>query len=56
MTILRGIYEELPPEYKERLQILYFLHPGLYSWLAMATLGRLFLSGGLVFSHIVLEH
>ncbi|VAH85207.1 unnamed protein product [Triticum turgidum subsp. durum] len=43
----RGIYEELPAEYKERLQIFYFLHPGLYSWLAMATLGRLFLSGGL---------
>jgi hypothetical protein len=47
MTILRGIYEDLPPEYKERLEILYFLHPGLYSWLALATLGKLFLSGGL---------
>jgi hypothetical protein len=48
MSILRTIYEELPPEYKERLQVFYFLHPGLRSRLAIATLGRLFLSGGLV--------
>ncbi|XP_066307941.1 uncharacterized protein [Miscanthus floridulus] len=47
MSILRTIYEELPPEYKERLQVFYFLHPGLRSRLAIATLGRLFLSGGL---------
>ncbi|KAL5222809.1 hypothetical protein ABZP36_027522 [Zizania latifolia] len=47
MSILRGVYEDLPPEYKESLQILYFLHPGLRSRLAIATLGRLFLSGGL---------
>jgi hypothetical protein len=46
MSILRTIYEELPPEYKERLQVFYFLHPGLRSRLAIATLGRLFLSGG----------
>ncbi|KAG2594364.1 hypothetical protein PVAP13_5NG627500 [Panicum virgatum] len=31
MSILRTIYEELPPEYKERLQVFYFLHPGLRS-------------------------
>jgi hypothetical protein len=48
MSILRTIYEELPPEYKERLQVFYFLHPGLRSRLTIATLGRLFLSGGLV--------
>lgn len=47
MSILRTIYEELPPEYKERLQVFYFVHPGLRSRLAIATLGRLFLSGGL---------
>ncbi|PUZ53010.1 hypothetical protein GQ55_5G020200 [Panicum hallii var. hallii] len=47
MSILRTIYEDLPPEYKERLQVFYFLHPGLRSRLAIATLGRLFLSGGL---------
>ncbi|KAG8053959.1 hypothetical protein GUJ93_ZPchr0001g29307 [Zizania palustris] len=47
MSILRRVYEDLPPEYKGRLEILYFLHPGLRSRLAIATLGRLFLSGGL---------
>ncbi|KAL5656241.1 hypothetical protein ACJX0J_035560, partial [Zea mays] len=46
VSILRTIYEELSPEYKERLQVFYFLHPGLRSRLAIATLGRLFLSGG----------
>jgi hypothetical protein len=56
MSILRTIYEELPPEYKERLQVFYFLHPGLRSRLAIATLGRLFLSGGSVFFHLVLRH
>ncbi|PKU83436.1 ganglioside-induced differentiation-associated protein 2 [Dendrobium catenatum] len=45
MSILRWIYEDLPVEYKERLQVVYFLHPGLRSRLAIATLGRLFLSG-----------
>lgn len=44
MSILRWIYEDLPVEYKERLQVIYFLHPGLRSRLAIATLGRLFLS------------
>jgi hypothetical protein len=55
MSILRSIYEELPPEYKERLQVFYFLHPGLRSRLAIATLGGLFLSGGLVLFLIVLR-
>ncbi|KAJ6812113.1 ganglioside-induced differentiation-associated protein 2-like [Iris pallida] len=45
MSILRWVYEELPSDYKERLQVVYFLHPGLRSRLAIATLGRLFLSG-----------
>jgi hypothetical protein len=48
ITILRWIYEELPSDIKERLKILYFIHPGLRSRLAFATLGRLFLSGGWV--------
>lgn len=48
ITILRWIYEELPPEIKERLKIVYFIHPGLRSRLAFATLGRFFLSGGWV--------
>uniref|UniRef100_A0A2P2IWW0 CRAL-TRIO domain-containing protein n=1 Tax=Rhizophora mucronata TaxID=61149 RepID=A0A2P2IWW0_RHIMU len=47
MTILRWIYEELPTEGKERLQVVYFIHPGLRSRLVFATLGRFFLSGGL---------
>ncbi|KAL9239997.1 hypothetical protein vseg_014264 [Gypsophila vaccaria] len=47
MTILRWIYEDLPPEIKDRLQVVYFLHPGLRSRLAFATLGRFFLSANL---------
>ncbi|XP_020585577.1 ganglioside-induced differentiation-associated protein 2-like [Phalaenopsis equestris] len=47
MFILWRIYEDLPVEYKERLRVIYFLHPGLRSRLAIATLGRLFLSGGI---------
>ncbi|PKA58628.1 hypothetical protein AXF42_Ash008915 [Apostasia shenzhenica] len=47
MTIMRWVYEELPDDYKERLQVVYFLHPGLRSRLAIATLGRFFLSGGI---------
>ncbi|QCD97027.1 ganglioside-induced differentiation-associated protein 2-like [Vigna unguiculata] len=47
ITILRWIYEELPSDFKDRLQIVYFIHPGLRSRLVIATVGRLFLSGGL---------
>lgn len=47
MTILRWIYEDLPAEIKDRLQVVYFVHPGLRSRLALATLGRFFLSGNL---------
>ncbi|XP_061367581.1 uncharacterized protein LOC133310634 [Gastrolobium bilobum] len=47
LTILRWIYEELPSDFKDRLQTVYFVHPGLRSRLVMATLGRFFLSGGL---------
>ncbi|XP_074306742.1 uncharacterized protein LOC141641988 [Silene latifolia] len=47
MTILRWIYEDLPADIKDRLQVVYFLHPGLRSRLAFATLGRFFLSGNL---------
>ncbi|ERN05030.1 hypothetical protein AMTRI_Chr01g109290 [Amborella trichopoda] len=46
ISILRWIYEDLPSDFKERLQIVYFLHPGLRSRLFVATFGR-FLSGGL---------
>lgn len=47
MSVLRWIYEELPSDAKDRLKVVYFLHPGIYSRLAIATLGRWFLSGGL---------
>lgn len=47
VSILRWIYEELPTDYKERLHVVYFLHPGIRSRLLLATLGRYFLSGGL---------
>uniref|UniRef100_A0A1D1YCR0 Ganglioside-induced differentiation-associated protein 2 n=1 Tax=Anthurium amnicola TaxID=1678845 RepID=A0A1D1YCR0_9ARAE len=47
LSVLRWIYEELPPDYKERINVVYFLHPGLRSRLVFATLGRFFLSGGL---------
>ncbi|XP_042023046.1 ganglioside-induced differentiation-associated protein 2-like [Salvia splendens] len=47
LTMLRWIYEELPDEYKDRLQAVYFIHPGLRSRLVFATLGRLLLSEGL---------
>lgn len=46
LTILRWIYEELPSDHKDRLQAVYFVHPGLRSRLVLATLGRFFLSGG----------
>ncbi|XP_078441980.1 SEC14 cytosolic factor family protein / phosphoglyceride transfer family protein [Wolffia australiana] len=47
LSILRWVYEELPAECKERICVVYFLHPGLRSRLVFATLGRFFLSGGL---------
>ncbi|KAI4300860.1 hypothetical protein L6164_034188 [Bauhinia variegata] len=47
LTILRWIYEELPPDFKDRLQTVYFVHPGLRSRLVIATLGRFFFTGGL---------
>ncbi|KAL1192467.1 hypothetical protein V5N11_036414 [Cardamine amara subsp. amara] len=47
ITILRWIYEDLPSDIKDRLQVVYFIHPGLRSRLVIATLGRLLLSGGL---------
>lgn len=47
LTILRWIYEELPSDFKDRLQVVYFVHPGLRSRLVIATLGRFLLSGGI---------
>ncbi|RXH80975.1 hypothetical protein DVH24_004889 [Malus domestica] len=47
ITILRWLYEDLPSYLKDRLQVVYFVHPGLRSRLVFATLGRFFLTGGL---------
>lgn len=47
MSTLWLIYEELPLDFKERLQVVYFVHPGIQSRLFFATLGRFFLSAGL---------
>ena len=55
ITILRWIYEELPSDFKDRLQALYFIHPGLRSRLVFATLGRFFLSGGWVLHILYLQ-
>ncbi|MQM02487.1 hypothetical protein Taro_035253 [Colocasia esculenta] len=47
LSVLRWIYEGLNPDVKERISVVYFLHPGIRSRLVFATLGRFFLSGGL---------
>ncbi|KAK4744718.1 hypothetical protein SAY87_011030 [Trapa incisa] len=47
LSILRWIYEDLPSVIKDRIQVVYFIHPGIRSRLTFATLGRFFLSGGL---------
>ncbi|XP_010543523.1 PREDICTED: ganglioside-induced differentiation-associated-protein 2 [Tarenaya hassleriana] len=47
ITILRWIYEDLSSDIKDRLQVVYFIHPGLRSRLVIATLGRFLLTGGL---------
>jgi len=46
VSTLRLIYEELPPAFKKRLELVYFLHPGIQSRLLFATFGRFFLSAG----------
>uniref|UniRef100_A0A0A0K5T9 CRAL-TRIO domain-containing protein n=1 Tax=Cucumis sativus TaxID=3659 RepID=A0A0A0K5T9_CUCSA len=59
LTILRWIYEELPSDYKDRLQVLYFVHPGLRWRLVLVTFGHFFLSGRLFWKinhNEVLEH
>ncbi|KAJ7568927.1 hypothetical protein O6H91_01G053500 [Diphasiastrum complanatum] len=41
---LRHIYETLPLEHKQRLQAVYFIHPGLRSRLLLGIFGHYFLS------------
>ncbi|KMZ68195.1 Cellular retinaldehyde-binding/triple function, C-terminal [Zostera marina] len=44
---LRSIYEELPTSFREKLESVYFVHPGLQSRLFLATVGRFLFSSGL---------
>ncbi|XP_062217509.1 uncharacterized protein LOC133917647 [Phragmites australis] len=44
---IRAAYESLPPEAKERLRAVYFVHPGIQSRLFFATFGRFLFSSGL---------
>ncbi|EES05749.1 ganglioside-induced differentiation-associated protein 2 [Sorghum bicolor] len=44
---IRGAYESLPAEAKERLRAVYFVHPALRSRLFFATFGRFLFSSGL---------
>lgn len=44
---LRWLYETLPGDVRQRLQVVYFVHPGLLSRTILGTLGRFFLSDGL---------
>jgi len=43
---IRGAYESLPAEAKERLRAVYFVHPALRSRLFFATFGRFLFSSG----------
>eukprot|EP00250_Pteridium_aquilinum_P035666 c9785_g1_i1 orf=75-671(+) len=41
---VRWLYEALPADVKKRLEVVYFVHPGLLSRTILGTLGRFFLS------------
>jgi len=43
---LRSIYEAIPINVRDRLQAVYFVHPGLQARLFFATFGRFLFSGG----------
>ncbi|PSS31213.1 hypothetical protein CEY00_Acc04509 [Actinidia chinensis var. chinensis] len=47
ISALRSIFESIPIDVKDRLEAVYFLHPGLQSRLFLAAFGRLLFSGGL---------
>ncbi|KAF7141095.1 hypothetical protein RHSIM_Rhsim06G0010300 [Rhododendron simsii] len=47
ISALRLISDAIPIDIKDRLEAVYFLHPGLQSRLFLATFGRLVFSGGL---------
>ncbi|KAI5069290.1 hypothetical protein GOP47_0015591 [Adiantum capillus-veneris] len=41
---LRWFYETLPTDVRQRLEVVYFVHPGLLARTLLGTLGRFFLS------------
>ncbi|MCO5605851.1 hypothetical protein L7F22_060035 [Adiantum nelumboides] len=43
---LRSFYETLPMDVRQRLQVVYFVHPGLLARTLLGILGRFFLSDG----------
>ncbi|KAH7849721.1 hypothetical protein Vadar_022118 [Vaccinium darrowii] len=47
ISALRSIYDAIPINVKDRIEAVYFLHPGLQSRLFLATFGRLVLRRGL---------
>lgn len=46
ISALRTIYKAIPTSVKDRLETVYFLHPGLQSRLFLVTFGRLVFTGG----------
>ena len=46
ISALRCIHDHMPSSVKNNLQSIYFVHPDLHSRLFLATVGRLFFSGG----------
>ncbi|XP_078440036.1 SEC14 cytosolic factor family protein / phosphoglyceride transfer family protein [Wolffia australiana] len=47
VSVLRSIYESLPPDVRGSLEAVFFVHPGLQSRLFFATFGRFLFSSGL---------
>ncbi|KAI5353630.1 hypothetical protein L3X38_006524 [Prunus dulcis] len=47
ISTLRSIYDAIPITLKDRLQAVYFVHPGLQARLFLATFGRLLFKSGL---------
>ncbi|CAN0918950.1 Protein GDAP2 homolog [Linum grandiflorum] len=46
ISALRSVYDAIPPNAKDNLQAVYFVHPGLQARLFLATFGRFLFTGG----------
>ncbi|OWM70627.1 hypothetical protein CDL15_Pgr014300 [Punica granatum] len=46
ISIIRSVYEAIPIDVKQNLEVIYFVHPGIQARLFLATFGRLLFSGG----------